>query len=164
MSKESENFFQMLKASCRFKPEPETEALFKSKLSSWKLSKAQWTKALDMLIEDNKEPGLPLWSQILDVLRAVKTTAEEMNALGWCTFDLDGRKNSIRIKSVDGGWKTMEMRRFPDINYPYGKLAPTGQTTGIHLPAGATNVHYNADHPTDEPLEDHRKELANMDI
>ena len=149
-------FYKRLKASCcQWKVEPETDTEYLQQLSKWRMTDSQWEHALDDLVahaEDGHLPPLPL---IYTALKASQVSSVDRVNGGWCTFSLDGRRNVIRIKSVDGGWKELEHyldmhpKGEPD-KRPFGKRIWTENMIELKLPAGAEDVRYHPDNETFE--------------
>jgi hypothetical protein len=106
MSRESDVFVTNLKASVESWRFPrDTETLYKAKLSKWNLTRDQWAKTLDVIIESNTRGELPSLATIYDeIKRQLHQVAMENNNLGWFYFEFKGHEYARRLKYDTGVW------------------------------------------------------------
>lgn len=158
------NFYDELKAAvCRWPVDEFTDRVMLKKLSRWKLTQAQWNKALDDLCEKVTDGKLPPPAIIFEALKVAQISTEDTRNLGWLMFDLNGRRKAMRIKSVNGRWMQLCTRQVADEKYAGGfRTEFTGEVKEIRTPEGATNGRYCPDHPAPEDLEDHREDLRKL--
>lgn len=140
MSKESDDFVGNLKASLGYMA-PETEKFYKAKLANWKLTREQWGRALDSIIECNVDGKLPQLSSIYAELRSIQSAARD-SSLGIMSFDWRGLSWAIIVQAFNGSWLSRKTMRKPQ------------------PPAGATNIQvhpmnavqeYREEAPENEP-------------
>lgn len=111
----------------KFKIEDTTLEFYGRKLSKWDMQPAQWDTALDALIRDHPDGGLPSIGIIYDYLKRSQFDAGSHANGGWCVFDLNSRQTVVRTHYENGAWQH------------------------IGLPRAATNIRINPDNIVDDP-------------
>jgi hypothetical protein len=158
-NKGAETFFAGLRASVtRYRVEPETCKLYLEKLSRWRLTAAQWTHALDTIIEQYTDGSLPPLGAIFEYLKSAQASSQDSHEYGWLTFtDAKGYNQAMRIRNVNGRWMQVVIQHKPDTHYHAGKRPEfTDQVKEITLPAGAVDEHYCPDSPAETGDETYR--------
>jgi hypothetical protein len=146
---EAERFCRNLRASVgKWKMDEETYDFYLDRLSKRHHPHEQWCRALSKIIADNvKGEVLPL-AQVFEYLDAAEILQRKSTGLGWMSFDLDGKRCSVRIISKDNAWVfapciTHDRENREEIlqRHPWEPAVP---------PSGATNIRFTADEPARE--------------
>lgn len=176
MNKAAENFSKNLRAAVESWSMPtETYELYKSKLSHWNLTEAQWASAFDRLMDGNQDRKLPALSAIYTELEYQRRAARNENNRGFAHFDMpDGHHYVVRIMSENGEWLYAYASRK---NAQGQKVELYGEKAGtqFYFPIDATNREICPDNPAPEsqptePIEpnedwpkEERQKLVNSD-
>ena len=138
MSKESDLFVRNLKASLEsWRMLPETESLYKSKLSKLNLPRAQWVAALDAIVEANTDGKLPPLALIYAELERQKRNAAHHPAMGWASFRWRGHGYSIRIRMAET-WVIADLIWHDSHGVEHHKQEHVGEPVVNHIPKDAT--------------------------
>lgn len=104
---------QLCAAFSRFPIAQETKELYTQKLSSWRLTQAEWDKALDRLISDHADGSLPQLAEIYQHLKSQSAATASQNDFGWLCYDENGMRWAIRVKYIGGDWVQTAMHKHP---------------------------------------------------
>jgi len=151
--RESDVFVDNLKASLSFMS-AETEKLYKGKLANLKLSREQWTRALDRIILDNPDGRLPQLANIFSVLNAMQAGNGDSNK-GWAYIRLEsGRSYVVRVECVDRRWRISDLTS-EDRSGTVVHLQPNaGSLITDHVPDGTVEFSIHPDNPAPVRQED----------
>lgn len=148
MSKESDTFVSNLKASIEsWRMPAETESLYKSKLAKFVLTRAQWSSALDEIINQNRDGKLPPLANVCSILEHQKAIASVPVNLGWASFKIKGVSHSIRIRSEGGKWVIHDLVWVDNHGKEHHLQNYVGDSVAQHIPADATDYLLSADNP-----------------
>jgi len=141
---------QLIAAFSRFPVMESTKELYLQKLSSWRLTQAEWDIALDRIIETfrddkgNSAENLPPLQVIYTHLKNATYRAGSEGNGAWMTWeDSDGRRFAKRIKYVNLQWVNAESERTD----AYGKKIVLQKNPGMlaTAPDWAVNVRIHPD-------------------
>jgi hypothetical protein len=107
---------KVIAAFSKFPTGKDVADLYEEKLSKWQLTTAQWESALDYLIENHKDDGLPALNEIYGVLKIKKSAAVAPNNLGFMSFTSNGCSYAVRVRCDGSVWVSCKTGRV--VNLP----------------------------------------------
>ena len=146
MSKESDLFVDNLKASVQWMA-VETVSLYKEKLKRWTLTRAQWSAALDRIIEANTEGRTPPLPAIFEELERQQQSARLAMVMGWASFRWKDRDYSIRIRCVDSVWVISDLTYTDQHGVLRHAQGHVGEPVVEHIPPDSTEFMITPDNP-----------------
>jgi hypothetical protein len=140
VNKLAERFVRNLRSSIgKWKMTDESFDLYVEKLSRWRLTSDQWSRATSKLINSNPEGELPTLPALYALLKSVQESEDPSSRSAiFFNFRAIGRDHSARVWDDNGTWRLMKVQR--DDDGLKWKMVKTDKP--FTAPADATDVRF----------------------